>query len=345
MANFYGIPFYIIFPVMIFLSFYLYVTRNFGYWKRLGIPEVTPMPFTGSLKFDFYSHHGKREQKWYKKYGKIFGIYEGAAPVLVIADPHLLKNILIKDFHVFSEGRGLRFGDNIIDRMLVFQHGKQWKELRSIMTPTFSSGKIKMMSKLIDDCGKILIDNFIEAAESKKEIDVTKYFGAYAMDVIARCSFGIQLDSRKDPNNPFLKAVRQTIKPMSWRTLIAVLFPGLAKLLRLSLFNPRTSLFFKDVAMQIINERKNLKEDQKPKDFLQLLLEAEKEDSDSKNGKKRLELDDVVSQCVMFFMVGYFTTAATLSFLAHQLAIKPKIQEKLIKEIDEVLKGKVNILI
>ncbi|XP_067122115.1 cytochrome P450 3A11-like [Centruroides vittatus] len=155
------------------------------------------------------------------------------------------------------------------------------------------------------------------------------YFGAYAMDVIARCSFGIQLDSRKDPNNPFLKAFYFLV----WRSYFVYLF------------NPSTSLFFKDVAMQIINERKNLKEDQKPKDFLQLLLEAEKEDSNSKNGKKNklYKLDDVVSQCVMFFMVGYFTTAATLSFLAHQLAIKPKIQEKLIKEIDEVLKGKEKI--
>ncbi|XP_023219949.1 cytochrome P450 3A9-like [Centruroides sculpturatus] len=261
----------------------------------------------------------------------------------MVADPELLKNILIKDFHVFTEMRGLRFGDRFIDRMLFVQGGEKWKELRTIMSPTFTSGKLRMMNKLIHECTETLTENLEEAADNKMEIDVGKYFGAYAMDVITRCSFSMKVDSRKDPNNPLVTAVRKVVSPTSWRFMLAILFPDLVKLIRLSVFTPSIISFFENLSTQLINERKNLREDQKPKDFLQLLLDAESEDSSKKNGKKKLELEEVVAQCIMFFIVGYFTTAVTITFVAHQLAIKPEIQEKLLKEIDESLQNKKEI--
>jgi len=55
-----------------------------------------------------------------------------------------------------------------------------------------------------------------------------------------------------------------------------------------------------------------------------------------------LSHDEVLAQCLMFFLAGYETTAATLALFGYELAVHPDVQEKLFKEIDEVLKGHVS---
>lgn len=336
MANYYGIPDYILFTLGLFIVLYLYLTRKYGYWKKRGVPEVPPVFPIGSWGFNFNSSQAKQEEEWYKKYGKVFGIYEGTNPVLVVADLDLVKSILVKDFSSFPEQRRLRFGNEILDRIINAQKGERWKELRSMMSPTFTSGKLRGMETLMAECCQILVDNLIEAAKENKEVDITKYAGTFTIDVIARCAFGIKLNSRKDPNNPFVVAARRSISPLPWRIFVAILFPWLARLVRLSLFDPKTISFFKDVIQEVISKRKFLKDEEKPKDFLQLLLEAVEEQKDK---PQKFDLHDVISQCVGFFIAGYIGTSATLSYSAHQLAISPNIQEKIIQEIDEAVKS------
>lgn len=54
-------------------------------------------------------------------------------------------------------------------------------------------------------------------------------------------------------------------------------------------------------------------------------------------------MDEIVAQCIMFFLGGFFQSSATLTFIAHQLAVSPDVQQKLIKEIDENVKDQKDI--
>ena len=49
-----------------------------------------------------------------------------------------------------------------------------------------------------------------------------------------------------------------------------------------------------------------------------------------------------MGNAMVFLFAGYETTASMLQFLAYQLALNPKIQDRLIQEIDDVV-GKVYI--
>lgn len=51
--------------------------------------------------------------------------------------------------------------------------------------------------------------------------------------------------------------------------------------------------------------------------------------------------DEVLAQGIVFFLAGYETTANTLALFGYQLAVNPDIQERLIKEIDDVMKDEV----
>jgi len=45
------------------------------------------------------------EQNLVKKHGKIFGVYEVTKPVLYVSDPDIIKDVLVKDFHIFTNRR------------------------------------------------------------------------------------------------------------------------------------------------------------------------------------------------------------------------------------------------
>lgn len=51
-----------------------------------------------------------------------------------------------------------------------------------------------------------------------------------------------------------------------------------------------------------------------------------------------LSLTEILAQCIIFFVAGYETTAATMGFVAYNLALNPDVQEKLIQEIDDAIK-------
>ena len=53
--------------------------------------------------------------------------------------------------------------------------------------------------------------------------------------------------------------------------------------------------------------------------------------------------DELVAQCILFLLVGYGTTAATLTFMAYSLAVNPECQQKLIAEVDEIFEKEVTI--
>ncbi|CAL1289566.1 unnamed protein product [Larinioides sclopetarius] len=54
---------------------------------------------------------------------------------------------------------------------------------------------------------------------------------------------------------------------------------------------------------------------------------------------KSLTLDELVGQCVIFFLAGYDTTASTLSYVSYLLALHPEIQTKLYVELREILQS------
>jgi hypothetical protein len=59
--------------------------------------------------------------------------FMGTRPILIVGDPQLIKDINIKDFHIFVDRTNLTTGDLFNDRSLVNLLGDEWKKLRSIV--------------------------------------------------------------------------------------------------------------------------------------------------------------------------------------------------------------------
>jgi cytochrome P450 len=98
------------------------------------------------------------------------GIFSFDKPILLIRDVELVKNILVKDSqsfidHMLTINEEL---DPFVSRGLLALKGQLWRQVRTSLSPVFTSGKMKMMFHLVDICGKELADYLDNAiAEGK----------------------------------------------------------------------------------------------------------------------------------------------------------------------------------
>ena len=86
------------------------------------------------------------------------GIFQLSTPTIVLREPEMIKQFLVKDFHHF-EDRGFSYDDQKepLTANLVNMSGTKWKLMRQKLTPSFSSGKIKSMTNLLQECSEQLL--------------------------------------------------------------------------------------------------------------------------------------------------------------------------------------------
>ncbi|KAG8176921.1 hypothetical protein JTE90_018704 [Oedothorax gibbosus] len=348
----------------VILFFYWYSMRNHDFWKNRGVPYIKISPFYWALTEIGKKHLHDIEQERYEKYGKMYGYLEFNRPLLSVADPDLIRDILVKDFQTFNSRRVFVTGNEIFDKMVSVMKGDEdWKRIRSIITPTFTTGKIKKMMSILKDCSNTVVRNFKELSGKGQYIDAKRLYGTYTMDVIASSAFSTKIDSHNDPDNRFVQnASRVFNQKINWRLIVLFMFPFLTKIFKIDFFPGEVMEFFKQITIEIMEERKRT--GQTRNDFLQLLMDTAKEVveepcAEEKGGdiasnygvqedinphilksvtSKKLSMNELVSQCVIFFIGGYDTTASTLSFATYFLAVNPEVQGKAREEVDQAIK-------
>ncbi|RZC41793.1 p450 domain containing protein [Asbolus verrucosus] len=125
---------------------------RFQYWKRKKLPQLEPsIPFgTSPNPFMAKENSGislKRNYDEIKANGwKHGGLYFMMTPSYMVVDLEYVKNVMTKDFQYFVD-RGFYYNeeDDPLSAHLFAIGGAKWRNLRAKLTPTFTSGKMKMM--------------------------------------------------------------------------------------------------------------------------------------------------------------------------------------------------------
>ncbi|XP_067316647.1 cytochrome P450 3A9-like [Anolis sagrei] len=331
----------------VFVGLFLVLLMLYGIWpynffKKLGIPGPKPLPFVGTF-LEYRKGVLDFDEMCHKKYGKIWGFFDGRLPVLAILDPVIIKTILVKECYThFTNRRDFGLNGEFDSSILIVQD-EQWKRIRTVLSPNFTSGRLKEMFPIIKHYGEMLVKNVQKKVENGENIDTKNIFGAYSMDVITSTSFSINIDSINNPNDPFVTNMKKLIKFNFVNPLLVliVIFPFLTPVLEafnFSLTPASITNYIKESIKKLKKDRqKNLHKDRV--DFLQLMVDSQISGDiiDDSKSYKALNDKEILTQAVIFVFAGYETTSSTLSYMAYLLATHPDVQQKLQEEIDEVL--------
>lgn len=354
--------FSVVFLVTVIYIKHLY--RYKDYWKKQNVVHEELQLFWHPIARLLEKPIHEIDMDKQKKYGKIFGAFEGPKPTLIVSDPNLVKLVLVKSFQSLPDRRHMKLNDPMLDNMMSMVTVDRWRKIRPAASPAFATGRLRKMNELIQDCAQTSMQHLLKVAEGGKELNAKEFFGHYALDVIARCAFGTKLNSHTDQTNEFVSKARTAFNvkvtlPVILFFYICGLFPIIMKLLKLRFFGSDTFIFFKNVCLNMIEKRKLSSE--KHQDFLQLMVDAQvgglqgscevSHDAEDKlynlgteraveqtADLKALNEDEALAQCVTFFTAGQDTTSSVIAHTAYLLALHPEVQQRLREGVDDCFK-------
>ncbi|XP_026324880.1 cytochrome P450 9e2-like [Hyposmocoma kahamanoa] len=346
----------------------LYFRQVYSFFKRRGVktPGIIP-PFGTMLSVLVKREHfAEQITRFYNQFPdqKFYGTFQFTKPFLQVRDIELIKKICIKEFESFLDHNTVisEDYDPLFGRNLFSLKGQEWKDMRSTLSPAFTSSKMKMMLPLMVEVGDqmnlCLQKKIKESKHGYLDVDVKDLTTRYTNDVIASCAFGLKVDSHMKEGNQFYK-MGKTVAYFKFRQILMFFllssFPKVAGVFKWTLFPKSVQNFFRAL---VVNTMKNRELEQiiRP-DMIHLLMEAKKgkltyDEKSSRDkdagfatveesfvGQKQINRvwsdDDLCAQVILFFIAGFEGVSSAMTFLLYELSVNPDVQEKLYQEIRE----------
>ncbi|XP_011303493.1 cytochrome P450 9e2-like [Fopius arisanus] len=324
--------------VLVLVLLYV-ILKEDNYFKDYGIPHLKPLPILGNMGGTFTRRISFFDliQKIYdlNRNAKYVGVHDFNTPIIMIRDRELGKIITVKSFDHFVNHR--KFIDPNLDPLfgnLIFSlKDDHWRRIRNLISPAFTSSKMKAAFKLIADCASNYADYFAEESRLKPlECNTKDAFTRYTNDVIGTFAFGVSIDSIRNRENEFyiLGKKSTSFEGMAMVRLTLMRFvPRFCKLFNIKFATDDVRHFFTNLVKETIAMRDE-KGVSRP-DLIQLMMETRND----KDGKK-LSVLEMTSQAYGFFFAGFDTSSTLMCFVAQEIAEKSHVQEKLQREVDEV---------
>lgn len=324
---------------LLLTAIFWFIRKKYNYWSDLGVKSFSISFPYGNIKGVGKKHH--ISQFLVDIYGKlknigepIGGFYMFIRPIAIVTDLDLVKFILIKDFNTFPN-RGLYFNeaDDPLSAHLFNIEDGPWKTLRNKLTPTFTSGKLKMMFQTVLDVADKLIETLDKESSASGQLEVKDLMSRFTTDVIGSVAFGIECNSLNDKTAKFYEmGTRSFSRPSNlFKRFVRSSFKDLARKLHMKITSEEISKFYIGVTVDTVKYREKNPQ-VKRHDFMNLMIQMK-----NTNGPDSITVNQIAAQSFIFFLAGFETSSSTMTYCLYELSLNDELQEKVRQHVKDVI--------
>lgn len=298
---------YVLVPAL--LTFYFWAKQKLNSLQSQGIKCIEPsFPLGNMNDVGKTVHIVDRMQEIYEKFKgteKVAGFYMMLKPAIQLLDLDLIKQVLVKDFNKFVN-RGTYYhkeADPVSAHMFALEDA-EWKFIRTKLSPTFTTGKIKQMFSTVVSTSEALI----KVIDTGKQSEVRDLCNRYICDVIGSVTFGLDCEALTNEDSALLRLGDKVFRPTTFEFLkffFCNSFIDLSRKLNLRLLPAESSEYFIETVKQAIKYRED--NNIQRQDFLNSLIQLMKTgtvDGVKIESDKKLTFDQIVAEAFLFFFAG-----------------------------------------
>ncbi|XP_070494179.1 probable cytochrome P450 28a5 [Chironomus tepperi] len=327
--------------VFIFLVFavaaliYTYLVWNFSYWAKRRVQSPKARVLLGNLPngilrnknvvYDF--------EKIYKRYkGKVpfVGLVQLRDPRLMILEPELIKDVLVRKFHHFRNNEFSYLIDTELDPLFAknpfLLRDDEWKEKRAEITPAFTTNRLKALYPLIQDVSVRMVKYINTEVKKADPFDARELSAKFTTDVVSNCIFGIDAESFTKEKPEIREMGRRLFSQSAWifvKMIILESFKFLQGFIKIQFTELEVQQFFVDLMKQALKYREEKKVQRE--DFLDFVIQL--------RNKKNISELEMASHTISFFSDGFETSSIAISHALYEIAKNKRVQAKLREEV------------
>ena len=288
---------------------------------RKSLSSIWPVGHIREIRRDMLAYFTRCAQEC----GDIALMRFGPRNVFLLSHPDHIEQVLVARNRAYSKHYAFKFLRPLLGQGLLTAEGDHWLRQRRLMQPAFARDALAQYAAVMVDYAEEMVATWSDGEERDIEHEVTELTLRIAAKTLMDIDLGEQLSIVSHGTDAMTDDFRRR-------------FQSIAQLPRWlpTPNNRRSDRDLKQldgVIEGIIAARRKSSEDHG--DLLSLLMQARDEDDGRGMSDKQLR-DEVMT----LLLAGHETTANALSWTWYLLAQHPRVETKLLAELDEVLGGR-----
>jgi len=260
-------------------------------------------------------------------YGEISHIRIGNLHAYLLNDPDLIHQVLVAHPEHYHKSRILKRTTNaIIGSGLLTSEGEFHKRQRRMIQPAFHHQRLAGYTEIMARRTADLLDGWHDG----QTFDASKQMTKLTLQIVSEALFGADVSGQAEEIGAAISMGVETVGSQIRNPTRQFLPPWLPVL-----FHPErreAAAFIRRTVMGMIDARKQDGNLEDRSDLLSMLLLAMDDETSA-----TMTMEQVYDEAITLFIAGHETTAIALSWTLYLLATHPKIEAKLLDEIERVL--------